>query len=405
MTPRADTGTDAKASAQPSVCHVFMSKLANESRLEKEIGFLRTHGFDGPVQVLGVADADVVVSPTLHQMAQVRLFSPEAPLRRIPIVGKLLRFRRWATQVRAALRQRDNTIVVAHSLPAFVVCSALNKLSGRLIYDAHEYETERNGFRPWQKRLARLAEGLCIGKASEVWAVSPSIVDAYRTRYPHVPARLIMNLPPRPLPDVTDPDIRARLNIPPDRLVCGYLGALGPGRCIELYLDTFAKLWESRTADRNTVPDLVIVGDGVLRSRCEQAAAKFPNIHYLPPVPPDQVVAAARHFDIGLCLIDPSSLSYKYSLPNKFFQHLSAGNFTIVLDASTDMLRFAPDDNRILTTQADTLSQAIGAATQAHARNAATSFASDKSYFWEDQTPQLHAAFADLPLNPAQAPA
>lgn len=388
-----------------SICHIGYMRLGNPSRIEKEIQFLHQSGFVGDVSVFGVYDPAVTISDSLQEIAEVHAISPEAPLRSVPIVGKVLRYLKWARQIRQILRKRTYTIVVIHSLAALVVCCFLFRPKGRLIYDAHEYETERNGFRPWQKRLARLAEGLCIGKASEVWAVSPSIVDAYRTRYPHVPARLIMNLPPRPLPDVTDPDIRARLDIPPDRLVCGYLGALGPGRCIELYLDTFAKLWESRTADRNTVPDLVIVGDGVLRSRCEQAAAKFPNIHYLPPVPPDQVVAAARHFDIGLCLIDPSSLSYKYSLPNKFFQHLSAGNFTIVLDASTDMLRFAPDDNRILTTQADTLSRAIGAAAQAHARNAATSFANDKSYFWEDQTAQLHAAFADLPLTPAQAPA
>ena len=382
-----------------SVCHVFMSKLANESRLEKEIGFLRSHGFDDPVIVLGVADADVVVSPTLQAMAQVRVFSLDGPLRQVPVLGKLLRFVRWSRQVRKTLKSHSNTIVVAHSLPAFVVSSFMLRLDGRLIYDAHEYETERNGFRPWQKRIAGLAEKLCISKASEVWAVSPSIVDAYRARYPHIPARLIMNLPPRPKADVPDPDIRARLDIPQDRLVCGYLGALGPGRSIALYLDVFSKLWDAEAEDRNTIPDLVILGTGSLRPLCEQAATKFPNIHYLPPVPPDQVVAAARHFDIGLCLIDPSSLSYKFSLPNKFFQHLSAGNFVIVLDASTDMLGFAADDNRILITTDGQLQSSITNATTAVARNATDPFATDKSYYWEDQTPELQAAFADLTLN------
>ena len=381
-----------------SICHVFMSKLANESRLEKEIDFVLRHGFDGLVGVLGVADPDVTVSPTLRNMAKVQIFSPEASLRRVPVVGKLLRFRRWASQVRRALKHRKDTIVIAHSLPALVVCSLLFRVQGRLIYDAHEYETERNGFRPWQKRLARLAESLCISKVSEIWAVSPSIVDAYRRCYSDIPIRLVMNLPAKPALNTSHLDIRTRLNIPPEHIVCGYLGALGRGRCIELYLETFASLWEAQT-ERNTAPDLVILGEGPLRALCEEYAAKFPNIHYLPPVLPDQVVAVARHFDIGLCLIDPSSLSYRFSLPNKFFQHLSAGNFVLVFDVSEDMLRFAADDNRILTVRAGALPLAITKATEAVYENARRPFANTRQYFWESQDPELLAAMPDLALR------
>lgn len=388
-----------------------MSKLANESRLEKEIGFLHKTGFVGEIAVLGVADPDVEVSHTLQEMAQVQVLSPEAPLRRVPVLGKALRFLTWARQVRRILKQRRDSVIVIHSLAALVACCLARRHRARIIYDAHEYETERNGFAPWQKRLARVAERLCIGKVSETWAVSPSIVAAYRKRYPDCPVRLIMNLPPAPdetRPAAAETDLRGRLGLGPERLVFGYLGALGPGRSVELYLETFTRLWEeaenaaeNATGDGGApgaVPDLVILGDGMLRERCAQAAAQMPNIHYLPPVAPDQVVAAARSFDVGLCLIDPSSLSYRFSLPNKFFQHLSAGNFVLVLDASQDMLSFAADDNRILTTRAGQLAQDLVKASESVARNADEPFADARTYYWESQEPELAAAFSDLDL-------
>lgn len=382
-----------------SVCHVGFMRLGNPSRIEKEIQFLRENEFTGEVSVFGVHDPMVAISKSLQDRADVLAISPEAPLRALPVVGKLLRFFKWGWQIRRVLRHRADTIVVIHGLAALVVCCCLFRPKGRLIYDAHEYETERNGFKPWQKWLARFAEKVCIRNVSEAWAVSPSIVQAYRTRYPRTPIRLIMNLPQRPKADAVTADIRASLDIPPDRTVCGYLGALGPGRLIERYLDVFAQLWDEKTSNRNETPDLVILGEGSLRRLCEDAAARYPNIHYLPPVPPDHVVAAAGHFDIGLCLIDPSSLSYKFSLPNKFFQHLSAGNLVIVLDASTDMISFKADDNRILTTKADQLAQSITTATEAVASNANARFATEKSYFWEDQASILHEAFDELALR------
>lgn len=395
----------APQTAPQTVCHVFMSKLANESRLEKEIGFLHRAGFDGEIAVLGVEDPGVQVSRTLQEMAQVQVLSPEAPLRRVPILGKALRFWTWARQLRRILRQRNDSVIVIHSLAALFASCFLLRHSARIIYDAHEYETERNGFAPWQKRLARVAERLCIGKVSETWAVSPSIVAAYRKRYPDCPVRLIMNLPPAPdetRHNTAETDLRSRVGLGPERMVFGYLGALGPGRSIEMYLEVFSQLWDAGGEDQSAVPDLVILGDGSLRDLCARTAERVPNIHYLPPVAPDQVVAAARSFDVGLCLIDPSSLSYRFSLPNKFFQHLSAGNFVLVLEESEDMLGFARDDNRILTTRTGQLAQDMTGAIDAVSRNATAPFADVRTYYWESQEGELAAAFSDLDLPALQ---
>ena len=122
-----------------SVCHVGYMRLGNPSRIEKEIQFLHQNGFTGDVCVFGVDDPAVVVSTRLQEIADVHTISPEAPLRGVPVVGKLLRFYRWAKQVRRALRHRKDAVVVIHSLPALVVCCFMNRLDGRLIYDAHEY--------------------------------------------------------------------------------------------------------------------------------------------------------------------------------------------------------------------------------------------------------------------------
>lgn len=54
-------------------------------------------------------------------------------------------------------------------------------------------------------------------------------------------------------------------------------------------------------------------------------SSKYPNIHYLPAVPPDEVIAYAAGADVGICPLENSSLSDYFSLPNKLFEYILAG--------------------------------------------------------------------------------
>jgi glycosyltransferase involved in cell wall biosynthesis len=67
------------------------------------------------------------------------------------------------------------------------------------------------------------------------------------------------------------------------------------------------------------------MGNGLLKNLVDEAASVCPRIHYLPPVPPKEVLRYAAGSDVGLSLIDDICLSYRYCLPNKLFETLLAG--------------------------------------------------------------------------------
>ena len=52
----------------------------------------------------------------------------------------------------------------------------------------------------------------------------------------------------------------------------------------------------------------------------------------MPPVPPGDVVSALRSAAVGLSLIQPVSLSYELTMPNKVFEYLAAGVPVLVSD-------------------------------------------------------------------------
>ena len=70
---------------------------------------------------------------------------------------------------------------------------------------------------------------------------------------------------------------------------------------------------------------MVFVGAGALLPEVEQAAAEHANIHRLPPVEPDQVLAMTRGADVALCLIESGCLSHRMSTPNKMMEAFAAG--------------------------------------------------------------------------------
>ena len=49
------------------------------------------------------------------------------------------------------------------------------------------------------------------------------------------------------------------------------------------------------------------------------------RVHVLPRVPTEEVVAYAASATVGVSPVPPTSLSYRYSLPNKLFQYMQAG--------------------------------------------------------------------------------
>lgn len=201
----------------------------------------------------------------------------------------------------------------------------------KLVYDAHELESNKNGQSFFLSKAT-----LAIEKVGWTWidllvSVSYSILDWYSHNLGPKEGLLILNSPQINLEkNSSAPAVRSAryfhklYHIPKDQLVFVYLGILEPGRGIEIALEAFsASLLGAH---------IVFVGYGRMSSYIQTYCTKYSNIHLHSPVPHDQVVELVTSADVGLCLIENISLSDYYCLPNKLFEYSFAGLYVLASD-------------------------------------------------------------------------
>jgi glycosyltransferase involved in cell wall biosynthesis len=217
-------------------------------------------------------------------------------------------------------------VVHCHDTPVLLVGVLLKQLfGGKLVYDAHELESNKNGQSASIARLTLWIERVSWSSIDHFISVSPSIIDWYRDNLGEKPSSLILNSPivssePCLTKEVTDGASRyfhRTFEIPESSRVFLYLGLLEPGRGIELILNAFSS--------EGVRSHVVFVGYGAFAKLIQEHAGIGSRIHLHPPVPHEDVVLLSSSADFGLCIIERVSLSDYYCLPNKLFEYAFAG--------------------------------------------------------------------------------
>jgi len=288
---------------------LYPSDLASPGRLVKIARslsplFSQTHvvGIDQ-----GALPADEAVAPTVH-LTRIRGASLGAPLGGVRVVAA------WGARVYRRFARQRVAAVSAQNLFLLPLAHALARRTGAVFaYNAHELETETVGSAGLRQRLQRAIERHYIHRADVVSVVNESIAQWYREAYPGVDPVVVTNAPTGADGVI---DLRAQLGIPEGALLYLHSGYLAPGRNIPLILRAFEQV---------TGAHVVFIGSGALLPEVERAAAAHPNIHHLPPVEPEQVLAMTRGADVALCLIESGCLSHRMSTPNKMMEAFAAG--------------------------------------------------------------------------------
>ena len=287
---------------------LYPSDLASPGRLVKIARSLSS--LFSSTQVVGIDQGalptDEAVAPTVR-LTRIRGASLGAPLGGVRVVAA------WGARVYRRFACERVAAVSAQNLFLLPLAHALARRTGAVFaYNAHELETETVGSAGLRQRLQRAIERHYIHRADVVSVVNESIAQWYREAYPGVDPVVVTNAP-------TGADgvigLRARLGIPEGALLYLHSGYLAPGRNIPLILRAFAQVGAH----------VVFVGSGALLPEVERAAASHPNIHHLPPVEPEQVLAMTRGADVALCLIESGCLSHRMSTPNKMMEAFAAG--------------------------------------------------------------------------------
>lgn len=222
----------------------------------------------------------------------------------------------------AGLRYKPKVI---HAHDWFVLPAALliNKFTrSKLIYDAHELESEANGVSPELRFLALMIERISWPRVDIFVTVSPSISDWYLERFGKKESRIILNSPvtysdSKEISAVENDYFRSKFDISKDSKIFLSLGAIEKGRGVEILLEAFAQ------TDQDVY--LIFMGQGTLASLVRERSLKNKKILIHPQVPHALVTSIASSADYGMCIIENVSLSDWLCLPNKLFEYAFAG--------------------------------------------------------------------------------
>lgn len=188
----------------------------------------------------------------------------------------------------------------------------------KLIYDAHELESNRNGLSKTLGKMTLFVEKLLWKFVDKLIVVSPSIAIWYQENIGEKVTEIIMNSPVLKISndEVDKSYFRKKFNISDGSKIFLYIGILGEGRGIDLIVEAFK--------DNELKSHLIFLGYGELKDKLINLSKKYENIHVHDAVPHNEVVSIAKSADVGLCFIQNVSLSDYYCLPNKLFEYAFA---------------------------------------------------------------------------------
>jgi glycosyltransferase involved in cell wall biosynthesis len=186
----------------------------------------------------------------------------------------------------------------------------------KLVYDCHEYESERYGKAKAEKWFIAKAEKAIIKHAEQIINVSEGIESEYKRLYGVTNTHLVFNSPHFTTVESSD-KLRQVLNIPPDKRIFLYQGGLTVSRGIELLLETFAELGHTDNV-------VVFMGKGKYQAMIDEYVAKHSNIYYHPQVPYDKLISYTASADYGVISTQNLCLNNYYCMPNKLFEYIHA---------------------------------------------------------------------------------
>lgn len=249
------------------------------------------------------------------------------PVKKTMVKFKFFRDLRWVFLlefkfIKAAIKEKAD-IYHAHELLTLFhgyVASRINR--ARLIYDAHELQSELvTTFAKHpkiEKFKCEIIERIFIKKANSVITVSDSISNVLESRYKINKPIVIKNCPF--LTSIENNDkIRTILGISKSKKIILYQGNFTPDKDID-------KLIEIALYLNDEV--LVMIGDGVIKKIIEKKikSMKIENrVFLLGHIPNNKLLHYTVSADLGISVFPNSCLNIYYSLPNKLFEYLMVG--------------------------------------------------------------------------------
>jgi glycosyltransferase involved in cell wall biosynthesis len=296
------------------VTSIVLNNFKNDSRVLKENISLQRAGYD--VTIVAMYEEPLEEFEKVQGIHVHRVKIKSRSWSKHPVV-QFFKYLELLYRVVKAYKKSD----ILHcndlnALPVGVVIKKFFNKKAKIVYDAHEYETETNGLGGLKQKVVRLIEKRLIKDADAVMTVSNLIAEEYVRLYGIKKPALVLNTPVYKTVEKKNL-FREEFGIKKEQKIFLYQGALNSGRGLETLLEAFKEL------KSNAV--IVFMGYGVLAPLIAQSAKESENIYFHEAVSPEVVLDYTSSADFGISTIEDSCLSYRYCLPNKMFEYMMVG--------------------------------------------------------------------------------
>lgn len=366
--------------------HFSFSTLELASRAWRAGSAAIEYGYASEVVFVGYTKSGLPDREEIAANQTVLRIGNEPPLPGGSKLKRAMALPRWWRALLNEIEPEGASLVVAHSLaalPGAVRFARRHNLP--ILYDAHELETERNGWPYWIRLCARIIEGRLIRACGHTIVVNDSIRDWYHKAYPGVSVSTVRNVAVIP-EAIGDSTLRADLGIPKDAVVFAYCGAMTAGRGLPELIEVFREFRPDR--------HLVMIGSGPLVNILRQQCQGMQNVHVCNPLPQAKLLAQLTGADVGLVVVDTTSLSYRYGLPNKLFEYAAAG-LALCLSPGPEYLRLQKTFPLVRITELDhdSMIKVMGSFTREELDEARPLIRAFKPPSWDNECHKLLEAF------------
>lgn len=306
--------------------HIYPSAFRYESRILKETKSISDSGIFNKIFIAAMWEKGLKVYEKLDGKRQVWRVPLKTGNLLCGFLNRALQHIEWMIRIFFRYRRKGIKIINCHTLSSLAL-GVLFKIfaKSKLIYDAHELETEKKGWVGARKAIAKISERILIPYVDSVIVVSDSIRKWYKNQYNLKEVHLIRNIPYRETHVSRDSDIlKEKFNLYNDEILFIYQGVLSEERGIKILLDVFSGMDKKK--------HIVFMGYGNLEKMVKKYETKFSNIHFQPAVKLEEIINYTKSADIGISLIKNTCLSHYYCLPNKVFEYIFSGLPLIVSD-------------------------------------------------------------------------
>jgi glycosyltransferase involved in cell wall biosynthesis len=279
--------------------------LSYDQRMQRVCSSLAAEGYE--VLLVGrVKKTSVALLPTPYQTHRLSCVSQAGKFFYIEYNLRLLWWLLW----------QKFDAVCAIDLDTILPAVLVGKLKGKkIVYDAHEYFTEVEEVirRPAIQKMWRWIERQTVPQVHATYTVSASLAKLYEKQY-NKKFEVVRNIgEPLSEKEITE---ETTIEIPKKPYLI-YIGAVNAGRGLEQLIEAMPQI----------ECNLQICGDGDILEQLKTQAADLGLSHKIKfwgYVAPPQLKLLTANAHIGYLLLNDQSLSYYYSLANKFFDYINA---------------------------------------------------------------------------------